>query len=178
MQTDSVTPTNSMESICDFPRQFYHGSPEKFTQFEYRRCAPNPIFGPGIYLTQEHEVACCYYRPGGAIYWVEVDADPRYTINLETTMADQSDEARLRIQFLLGEAGKQMPPQTTKAWDALNSVLDVMTLNQRNFRLGALGVWMIYGHMPASCHSGRCDNGVHYVLLRESTVSSLAPINI
>ena len=173
-----MTPTNSMHSICDFPRQFYHGSSELFTQFEYRRCASNPIFGRGIYLTQEHEVARCYYRPGGAIYRVEVDADPRYTINLETTIADQSYEARLRIQFLLREAGKQMPPQTTKAWDALDSVRDVMTLNQRNFRLGALGVWMIYGHMPANCHSGMCDNGVHYVLLRESKVSSLAPITI
>lgn len=173
-----MTPTNSMHSICGFPRQFYHGSRELFTQFEYRRCASNYIFGRGVYLTQEYEVAHHYYRPGGAIYRVEVDADPRYTINLETTISDQSYEARLRIQFLLREAGKEMPPQATKAWDALDSVCDVMTFDQRNYRLGAFGIWMIYGHMPAIHDSGPCDKGVHYVLLREAIVSSLAPINI
>lgn len=35
----SVTPTNTMHSIRDFPRQFYHGSGGLFTQFQYLRCA-------------------------------------------------------------------------------------------------------------------------------------------
>lgn len=160
-----------MQDVIDFPRQFYHGSRAKFDRFEIQLCVSDNIFGAGIFLTLDRNTASYYSQPSGAIYTVEVSADPCYTINLETTIADQSSEAQLCIRFLMKEAGKEMPPATTRAWDAIDSVQGEMDFNQRNYRLSAFGIWMIYGYMPAFASSGRCDNGVHYVLLRESAAS-------
>lgn len=160
-----------MQDVIDFPRRFYHGTKAEFARFDIQLCVSTNVFGPGIFLTRDRNTAAYYSRDGGAIYSVEFNADPRYTINLETTIADQSPEARLRILFLMREVGKEMPPATTRAWDAIDSVQSEMDFNLRNYRLSAFGIWMIYGHMPANCHSGPCDNGVHYVLLRESAVS-------
>lgn len=148
---------------------FYHGATvSDISQLKINWGINNPL-GPAIYLTTDLNVADCYYRPGGAIYKLNVRGNERLTVNLDASFQSQHAEAKMIIIKTLRELN--IPISITTALSAGDLIhQNYLDRPQVNKNLAKNGIWMIYGTLCGSVASGRQDRGIQYAVIDESTV--------
>jgi hypothetical protein len=86
------------------PFRAFHGSAHDFDTFDWRALDDEARFGHGLALTSDPEQADLYRRlksgaatgnlRGGKVYEVEVDVDPRYLIDADKALSEQSPAVR------------------------------------------------------------------------------------
>jgi hypothetical protein len=139
-------------------------------RFDLKHCEENRPFGPAIYLTADLDVARCYVRPPGGVYEVTLTGKSCYTINLDRHIEEQSPQASRAIQFLFNEIGLSVEHSHDDVRDLLDLVSNKTGKRQRNYRLAAFGIWMLYGQLSAIENSGLCDKGVQYAVIHEGAI--------
>jgi len=123
------------------------------------------IFGPGLYLTEDHQVASAYvFKHQGAFYELDLTGPAGGVLDLRLDLAACRSIPRYVLQLV---PPSRIPGQTL--YDQLADLhgpdYDDTRYGRLNRQLLAYGIWLIAGYAGGSTAQGLMDRGVQYVLL-------------
>lgn len=159
-----------MPKMSKLPNQLFHGSKHSaLDRLQLRYADTNLPLGRGIYLTAEERVAHCYAKGAGQVYQVKTLLPTDRVVNLDAPWSAQTPAARSAVMRALGRLG-QTGLRCASAPVATEFERLSVTDDMRNAILAEMGIWMVFGVIDPTLHSGLQDAGVQYVVLVEHAI--------
>ncbi len=132
-------------------------------------------FGPGLYMSEDQDVALTYARDQGALYRVCISGSVLGVIDLCLPWESQSYLALAAAIRLFMMAGLERPRNFLgdQARDSLEVCGRAVGKRARNQFLAKQGIWLMHGVLDVVEVSGTADRGVQYLLVDTRCVERL-----